>query len=100
MPIPTQGDHQAGGPRVHEEYEPAGCGPDRLTNLLTRPCGTGETAWDVGDSHCPASLVSETRRKAGDGGDVRRGAHNPATTGLEFRQSESVFVAQELALGG
>ena len=30
--------------------EPAG-GADRLTDLLTRRCGTGETARDVGDSH-------------------------------------------------
>ena len=36
--------------------------------MLTRRCATRETAWEVGDSHCPDSLVSETRRNAGDGG--------------------------------
>ena len=35
----------------------------------------------MGDSHCLDSLVSETRRDAGDGGDVRRSAHNPEVEG-------------------
>ena len=35
-----------------EEAVPAAC-PDRLTDLLTRRCGTGETAWDVGDKSLP-----------------------------------------------
>ena len=56
-------------------------GADRLTDLLTRRCGTGETVRDVGDSYRPDSLVSETGQNTGDGGDVRRSAHNPATTG-------------------
>ena len=55
-------------------------GADRLTDLLTRRCGTGETVRDVGDSYRPDSLVSETGQNTGDGGDVRRSAHNPATT--------------------
>jgi hypothetical protein len=67
--------------RAHETEGPAGCGTDRLTDLLTRRYRTGETARDVDDGHRPDSLVSETRRDTGDVGDVRRGAHNPATTG-------------------
>src|SRR5437773_2928308 len=53
----------------------------RLTDLLTRPCGTGETTRDTGDAMQDLRLVSETPRNAGDGGDVRRMAHNPATQG-------------------
>jgi hypothetical protein len=41
----------------------------------------GETARDVGGSHCPDSLVRETHADAGDGGDVRRMAHNPEVEG-------------------
>ena len=67
--------------RAHETAGRAGCGTDRLTDLLTRRCGTGETARDVDDGHGPDSLLSETRRDTGDVGDVRRMAHNPATTG-------------------
>jgi hypothetical protein len=39
----------------------------------------GETARDVGGNHRPDSLVSGTCWDAGDGGDVRRSAHNPTT---------------------
>ena len=67
--------------RAHETVGPAGCGTDRLTNLLTRRCGTGETAWDLDDGHGPDSLVSETGRDTGDVGDVRRMAHNPEVVG-------------------
>ena len=35
----------------------------------------------MGDSHCAGSLVSKTRRDAGDEGDVRRSAHNPEVAG-------------------
>jgi hypothetical protein len=55
--------------------------PWRLTDLLTRRRGTVETTRVVGDSNCPDCLVSETRRNAGDGGDVRRMAHNPEVEG-------------------
>jgi hypothetical protein len=53
--------------------------PEVLTDLLTRPTGTGETARDTSDAHRGFRLVSKTRRNAGDRGDVRRSAHNPAT---------------------
>ena len=56
----------------------------RLTNLLTRRCGTEETARNVGDAHGADSLVSETRRDDGDGGDVRRSAHNPEVGGSKL----------------
>jgi hypothetical protein len=56
-------------------------GADRLTDLLTRRCGTGETVRDVGDSYRPDFLVSETGQNTGDGGDVRRSAHNPEVEG-------------------
>ena len=67
--------------RAHEMEGPAGCGTDRLTDLLTTRCGTGETAWDVDDGHGPYSLLSETRRDTRDVGDVRRLAHNPEVAG-------------------
>jgi hypothetical protein len=67
--------------RAHETAGRAGCGTDRLTDLLTRRCGTGETARDVDDGHGPDSLLSETRRDTGDVGDVRRMAHNPEVAG-------------------
>ena len=35
---------------------------------------------DAGDSLCPGSPVSETRRDTGNAGDMRRSAHNPAVT--------------------
>jgi hypothetical protein len=35
----------------------------------------------MGDAHRALRLVSETRRNAGDGGDVRRSAHNPEVEG-------------------
>ena len=76
--------------RAHETVGPAGCGTDRLTDLLTRRCGTGETARDVGDSHYAGSLVSETHRDARDGGDVHRSAHNPATCGGLHSRSYTV----------
>jgi hypothetical protein len=67
---------------VWDKQTPAAAGtPWRLTDLLTRRCGTVETTRVVGDSHCPDCLVSETHRDAGDGGDVRRGAHNPEVAG-------------------
>ncbi len=51
----------------------------RLTDLLTRPAGTRETMRDTGDAQRSLCLVSEMHRDAGDGGDERRKAHNPAT---------------------
>src|SRR5690349_16939874 len=53
--------------------------PLPLTDLLTRLAGTGETARDADHGRRVHLQVSETRRDAGDGGDVRRMAHNPAT---------------------
>ena len=53
----------------------------RLTDLLTRSAGTGETERDTGDAHRSLRLISETPRNTGDGGDVRRGAHNPEVGG-------------------
>jgi hypothetical protein len=53
----------------------------RLTDLLTRPVGTGEMARDTGDVYRSLRLVSETRRNVGDGGDARRSAHNPEVEG-------------------
>ena len=53
----------------------------RLTDLLTRPVGTGETTRDTGDAQRGLCLVSETRRNAGDVGDGRRMAHNPEVEG-------------------
>ena len=53
----------------------------RLTDLLTGPDGTGETARDTGDAQRDLHLVGETRRNAGDGGDARRMAHNPEVAG-------------------
>ncbi len=55
--------------------------PFLLTDLLTRLAGTGETARDADDGRRAHRQVSETCRNVGDGGDVRRMAHNPATTG-------------------
>ena len=46
-----------------------------LTDLPARLVGTGETLRDIGDAQRGLRLVSETRRNAGDEGDVR----NPAT---------------------
>ena len=53
----------------------------RLTNLLTRPAGTGETTRDTGDARRGLCLVSETGRNVGDRGDARRSAHNPEVEG-------------------
>ena len=53
----------------------------RLTDLLTGPDGTRETARDTGDAQRDLHLVGETRRDAGDGGDARRMAHNPEVAG-------------------
>jgi len=53
-----------------------------LTDLLTRPVGTGETLRETGDGRRGLRLVRETRRNAGDEEDDRRTAHNPATHGV------------------
>src|SRR6478752_7408477 len=53
----------------------------RLTDLPTRPRGTRETKRDLNDAQQGLRLVSETLRDAGDGGDVRRSAHNPEVEG-------------------
>jgi len=53
----------------------------RLTDLLTGPDGTGETARDTGDVQRDLHLVGETRRNAGDGGGTRRMAHYPEVRG-------------------
>src|SRR5215468_3741250 len=63
------------------EPRPRGQQPRRLTDLLTRPGGTGETLREVGDAQLGDRQVSETRRNAGDEEDVRRGAHNPEVAG-------------------
>jgi hypothetical protein len=59
----------------------AGQSSHRLTDLLTRLLGTGETTRDTGDAHRGLRLVSGTRRNTGDVGDVRRMAHNPEVAG-------------------
>jgi hypothetical protein len=86
----------------------AGQSARRLTDLLTRPAGTGETARDTGDAQRDLHLVSETGRDVGDGGDVRRSAHNPEVAGsnpapaTNFRRSrpfpsrERAFAFREL----
>jgi hypothetical protein len=51
-----------------------------LTELLTRLVGTPETERDADDSRRVDALVSETHWDTGDAQDVRRMAHNPATT--------------------
>jgi len=53
----------------------------RLTDLVTRLDGTGETTLDTGDAQRGLRLVSEMRQNAGDGGDARRMAHNPEVAG-------------------
>jgi hypothetical protein len=63
--------------RMDKDPEATGQDAHRLTDLLTRPGGTGETTRDTGDIQRGLRLVSETRRNAGDGGDERRMAHNP-----------------------
>ena len=67
---------RAGMPKIQKA---AGQSTHRLTDLLTRLVGTGETTRDTGDAHRGLRLVSETRRNTGDVGDVRRMAHSPAT---------------------
>ena len=67
--------------RIDKDPEATGQDAHRLTDLLTRPVGTGETMRDTGDAQPGLRLVSETRRDAGDGGDVRRMAHNPEVEG-------------------
>ena len=59
----------------------AGQSTHRLTDLLTRLLGTGETTRDTGDAQRGLRLVSETRRNTGDVGDARRMAHNPEVEG-------------------
>src|SRR6266581_3030674 len=53
----------------------------RLTDSLTRLRETGETARQAGDGRPAAWQVIETRRDAGDKGNVRRLAHNPEVEG-------------------
>ena len=53
----------------------------RLTDLLTRPTETGETARDADDSRQADHHVSKTHRDAGDEEDARRTAHNPEVAG-------------------
>jgi hypothetical protein len=55
--------------------------PGQLTDLLTRPVGTGETTWVTGDAERKLRLVSETRQNVGDVEDARRSAHNPEVEG-------------------
>jgi hypothetical protein len=66
---------------MHKIQKAAGQSARRLTDLLTRPHGTGETTRDAGDAQRGLCLVSETGRNAGDGGDARRMAHNPEVAG-------------------
>jgi hypothetical protein len=61
--------------------EPVAQQPHRLTDLLTRPGGTGETTRETGDSCGTNHPVSETRQNAGDEQDARRTAHNPEVAG-------------------
>ena len=65
--------------QLHEPrfQQAAGQSAYRLTNLLTRLAGTGETTRDTGDAHRGLRLVSETRRITRDVGDARRMAYNP-----------------------
>ena len=76
--------------------------PYRLTDLLTRPTETGETARDADDSRQADHHVSKTHRDAGDEEDARCTAHNPEVAGsnpapatrrngLESMVSEAVF---------
>ena len=67
--------------RMHKIQKAAGQSARRLTDLLTRPVGTGETTRDTGDAHQGLRRVSETRRNARDREDVRRMAHNPEVEG-------------------
>ena len=53
----------------------------RLTDLLTRPTETGETARDADDSRQADHQVSKTYRDARDEEDARRTAHNPEVAG-------------------
>jgi len=84
-PIPLRGPtvtaYQPGGCSWIKIQKAAGQSSYRLTDLLTRPLGTGETARDTGDAHRGLRLVSETRRDTRVGGDARRGAHNPEVAG-------------------
>ena len=57
----------------------------RLTDLLTRPTETGETARDADDSRQADHQVSKTYRDAGDEEDARRTAHNPEVAGFKSR---------------
>jgi hypothetical protein len=65
--------------RRHKIQKAAGQNADRLTDLLTRRAGTGKVTRDTGDAQRGLRLVSETHENAGDEGDVRPSAHNPAT---------------------
>jgi hypothetical protein len=66
---------------VQEIEKVAGQEAHRLTDLLTRLAGTGETARDADDGHRAHQQVSETRRDVGDRGDVCRVAHDPEVGG-------------------
>ncbi len=55
-------------------------GSGRATDPLTGPTEMGRTRRVAGDSSRSGAQVGETGRSPRDHGDVRRGAHNPATT--------------------
>jgi len=64
----TPSPQVTGGSACTKTRKAAGQDAQRLTDLLTRPAGTGETTRDTGDTQRGLRLVSETRRNAGDGG--------------------------------
>jgi len=66
-----------------------------LTELLTRPVGTGETERDVDDGRRAAQKASETCRDGGDTEDARRTAHNPAMTGKPSGLTFAEYVPEE-----
>ncbi len=67
--------------RTGENQDAAGQVPVPLTDLLTRPGGTGETQRRTRDGNRTGALVSETGGHAGDVEDARRMSHNPEVAG-------------------
>jgi hypothetical protein len=69
------------GPIVQPTSQLPGQVPVLLTDLLTRPGGTGETQQGMGNGQRPRFLVSETGGYARDTEYVRRMSHNPEVAG-------------------
>ena len=81
MRIGTLGPLVGHAALIYADDKPDGCHPEvpvRLTDLLTRPCGTGETQRRARDGRRTCVLVSETGGYAGDMEGARRMAHYPA----------------------